>query len=186
MAANARHAGAVDQPAPKPVATTRQWRTEDWMAVVLGFLVIAAVLAAFNWKIFDLREVVSTFRWTTGGQLEARAPGWKASLDAIALEAEAKGQKDVASLSRALNEALEKKDRRAIETAAGKLAKLDSKSLSGALGAEIRAHATAVAGDRVFTWANLSKVLYVGIAYLLLSAIGMALLGAQVVPFMLA
>ncbi len=30
---------------------TRSWRTEDWIAVVLGFLVITSVL--FQWKVFD-------------------------------------------------------------------------------------------------------------------------------------
>ena len=39
-----------------------RWRTEDWIAVLLGFLVIAAVLAAFHWKVVDLRNIVPT--WT--------------------------------------------------------------------------------------------------------------------------
>ncbi len=156
------------------------------MAVFLGFLVIAAVLAIFHWKVFDLRDVVSTFRWTTDEQIASRTPAWIGSLDSIAREAESKGQKDVAVLSKGLKEALERKDRKAIEAAAGKMAKLDGKSLPGALGREIRGHATALAGDRIFAWANLSKVVYVGIAYLVLAAVGMALLGVQVVPFVLA
>ena len=36
------------------------WRTEDWIAVVLGFLVITAVLLTFQWKVADLRSVVPT------------------------------------------------------------------------------------------------------------------------------
>jgi uncharacterized integral membrane protein (TIGR00698 family) len=186
MAANAQHAATVSQPAVTPVMTTRGWRTEDWMAVFLGFLVIAAIVASFNWKLFDLRSVVSTFRWTTERQLESRTPGWIATLDAIAAEADAKGQKDTAALSRALKEALEKKDRKAIDAAAGKLAKQGGKNLAGAVGTEIRGHATAVAGDRILSWDNLSKAVYVGIAYLILAVIGIALLGGQVVPFLLA
>ena len=38
----------------------RYWRTEDWIAVVLGFLVITAVLLTFQWKVADLRNVVPT------------------------------------------------------------------------------------------------------------------------------
>jgi uncharacterized integral membrane protein (TIGR00698 family) len=154
------------------------------MAVFLGFLVIAAVLALFHWKVADLRNVVSTYRWTTDAQIASLTPGWIGSLDALVKEAETKGQQDVAALGKGLREALEKKDRKTIEAAAGKLAKLGGKTLAGALAGEIRGHAAAVAETRVFTWDNFSKVVYVGIAYLVLSAIGIALLGGKVVPFL--
>ena len=156
---------------------TKGWRTEDWMAVFLGFLIIVVVLAFFNTKAVDLRNAVSTFRWTTHEQVAARAPGWIATLNGISKEAEAKGQKDVVALSAALKEALEKNDRKAVESAAGKMAKLGSRTMAGALAVEIRGHATAVAETRIFTWDNLSKVVYVGVIYLVLAAIGFALLG---------
>jgi uncharacterized integral membrane protein (TIGR00698 family) len=164
---------------------TKGWKTEDWMAVFLGFLIIVVVLAFFNTKAVDLRNAVSTFRWTTQEQVAARAPSWIATLNGIAKDAEAKGQKDVVALSAALKQALEKKDRKAIESAAGKMAKLDSRTMAGALGVEIRGHATAVAETRIFTWVNLSKVVYVGIIYLVLAAIGIALLGGSVGPFII-
>lgn len=162
-----------------------KWRTEDWMAVFLGFTVIALVLVFFNWKVVDLRNVVSSFRWTTDAQLASRTPGWVATLDTIAKNAEAKGQKDVVALSQTLKEALQKGDRKAIESAAGKMAKLGSRTTAGALGREIRGHAASVAEQRIFTWGNLSKVFYVGIAYLILAALGFALLGGQVGPFLI-
>lgn len=43
--------------------TAKGWRTEDWVAVYLGFFVIAVVLAAFSWKWFDLGVTRSTFRF---------------------------------------------------------------------------------------------------------------------------
>jgi uncharacterized integral membrane protein (TIGR00698 family) len=155
------------------------------MAVFLGFTVIVVVLALFHWKALDMRNIVSSYRWTTDGQIASLTPGWIGSLDAIAREAAAKGQKDVAALSKALKDALEKKDRKAIESAAGKMAKLGSKTIAGTLAGEIRGHAAAVAEARVFTWSNLSKVIYVGIAYFVLAAVGYALLGRQVVPFLI-
>ncbi len=168
-----------------PAATARSnWRTEDWTAVVLGFVIIAAVLAAFQWKIVDLRNVVSGFRWTTDAQIASQTPGWTAALDAAAKEAEAKGQKDIAALSKTLKDTLAGKDRKAIDAAAGKLAAAGGKSLAGNLAAEIRGHAAAAADTRVFTWGNLSKVVYVGIAFLVVAAAGIVLLGGQVVPFL--
>ena len=63
--------GAMSNPAsvsPAPAGvvavSAKTWRTEDWIAVVLGFLVIALVLVAFQWKMVDLRNLVPTFRWT--------------------------------------------------------------------------------------------------------------------------
>ena len=56
-------------------APTSRWTSEDWMAVVLGFLVIATVVAVFHWKVADLRNVVSTYRWTTDAQIASLTPG---------------------------------------------------------------------------------------------------------------
>jgi uncharacterized membrane protein YadS len=166
-------------------APARRWRTEDWIAVVLGFLVITATLLALQWKVFDLRNVVPTLRWTTDSQIAAFTPGWIEALDAIAQGAGAKGQQNVVALSKGLQDALAGKDRGAITAAAGKLATLGGKTLAGALGAEIRSHAAAVAANTVFTRANLAKVLTVGIGFVIVGALGIALLGLRVLPFLI-
>src|SRR5882762_6983723 len=108
---------------PVPAASaaptaSRVWRTEDWIAVVLGFLVIAAVLLAFQWKVADLRNIVPSFRWTTNEQIELLTPNWSKALDSIARDADAKGQANIVTLSRSLQDALATQDRKAIETAA--------------------------------------------------------------------
>jgi uncharacterized integral membrane protein (TIGR00698 family) len=173
----------VGVPATTPAA--RWWRTEDWIAVFLGFLVIASVLALFHWKVVDLRNVVSSFRWTTDGQIAAMTPGWVDSLDTVARDADLKGQPNVAVLSKGLKDALIVGDRKAIETAAGKVAALGSRTVAGALGVEIRGHATAVAENRVWTRDNLAKVLTVAIGFFVVGAIGTALLGRRVLPFLI-
>ncbi len=172
--------GAAGQPA----TATRPWRTEDWIAVVLGFLVIATVLLSFQWKVFDLRNVVPTFRWTTDSQIASQTPGWVDALDRIARDAEANKQANVVGLAENLRDALGSRDRKAIEGAAGKLASLGSRTLAGALGTEVRGHAAA-SPERVFAWSNLLKVLYVGLGFLVIGAIGIALIGARVVPFVI-
>jgi hypothetical protein len=122
---------------------TRRWRTEDWIAVVLGFLVITTVLLVFQWKVADLRNVVPSFRWTTDSQIASLTPGWLDTLDTVTRDAEAKRQQNIVDLSKSLREALASTDRKAIETAAGKLASIDRRSVAGALGSEIRGHAAA-------------------------------------------
>ena len=131
----------IDSTASAPQATpaasvaARGWRTEDWVAVLIGFVVIAGIIASFHWKMFDVSTIVASHRWTTDTQLAGLAPEWIEKLDGVTRDAEARGQADVAALSKALRAALEKKDRKAIQAAAGKMAKLGSKSLAGALGA---------------------------------------------------
>src|ERR1044072_2713522 len=171
-------------PAATPAAApSRYWRTEDWIAVVLGVLVITAVLLTFQWKVADLRNVVPTLRWTTDEQVALLTPNWNRALDSIATDADAKGQANIVTLSRGLKDALATQDRKAIETAAGKLAASGSRTLPGALGAEIRSHAAA-STDKVFTRDNLLKVAYIGIGFIVIGAIGVALIGSRGVPLL--
>src|SRR5687767_9166742 len=141
---------ARDDAPAAAVAAPRSWRTEDWVAVLIGFVVIAGVLAAFSWKVIDVSKIVASYRWTTDSQLAGLAPGWIAKLDGVTRDAEAKGQPNVVALAKELRQALEKKDRKAIQGAAGKMAKLGNKTLAGALATEIRGHAAADAENRVF------------------------------------
>src|SRR5688572_3747652 len=161
----------------------KSWRTEDWVAVYLGFFIIAVILAAFNWKWFDLGALRPTFRWTADSQIASSAPGWRASLDGVAKDADAKGRKDVAAKARGLDRALEKGDRKAIDKAAGDLSKAGGRNtVPGTLGSEIRGHAAATA-DKVFAGENLLKVLTIGIAGLAIGAAGFVLIGGNVGAF---
>jgi uncharacterized membrane protein YadS len=112
-------------------------------------------------------------------------PRWTKALDTVRADASVKNQQNIVALSDGLKKALATQDRTAIEKAAAPLAALGSKSLGGALGAEIRAHAAATAQTRVFSADNLTKVATVGIGLLVVSAIGMALLGGRVAAFVI-
>src|ERR1700752_1467314 len=178
---------ALTHPAPATPArasTSRFWRTEDWIAVVLGFLVITAVLLTFQWKVTDLRNVAPTFRWTTNEQIDLLTPSWNKALDTIIRDADAKAQTNVVAASRDLKSALATADRKQIETAAAKLNATGPRTVAGTLGNEIRAHAAATT-DKVFTAANLTKVGYVGLGFLIVGAVGVALIGWRIAPFLI-
>ncbi len=165
----------------------QKWRTEDWVAVYIGFIIIIAALVIFNAKLFDLSTVRSTFRWTTDGQIASRAADWSAALDGVIKDAEARGDKGkpVATAAGDLKAALAKNDRKATESAAGALAKAGGRNtVAGSLGGEIRGHASATAG-KVFSGANIGKGIYIGIAGLIIGAVGFALIGGKVGAFML-
>ena len=164
---------------------TQKWRTEDWVAVYIGFLIIILTLAAFSGKFVDLRAASSAFRWTTDTQLASRAPGWSAQLDGVIKDAAAKGEKGKALADSAteLKTALEKGDRKAIEKAAGAVAKAGGRNtVAGTLGGAVRGHAASDAGAKVFTWANLSKVVSIGVVWLVLATLGMWLISGRVAP----
>ena len=163
----------------------QKWRTEDWVAVYLGFLIIILTLAAFSGKFVDLKAAGSSFRWTTDGQLAARAPAWNAQLDGVIKAAESKGDqgKDLVAKAGELKAALQANDRKAMEKSAGEIAKAGGKNtVAGTLGNEIKGHAAASAEAKVFTWTNLSKVVSIGIAWLVVATLGMWLIGGKVAP----
>jgi uncharacterized membrane protein YadS len=163
----------------------KSWRTEDWVAVYLGFFIIAVILAAFGWKWFDLGTLRSTFRWTADAQITASTAKWRGALEDVAKDADAKGRKEVAAKANGLKSALDKGDRKGIEKAAGDLSKAGGRNtVPGTLGSEIRGHAGAAAG-KVFAGENLLKVLTVGIAGLVIGAAGIALIGGNVGTFMI-
>jgi uncharacterized membrane protein YadS len=163
----------------------RNWRTEDWVAVYLGFFIIVLILAAHSGKWFDFGQLRPTFRWTADAQIASAAPGWRAALDNIAADADTKGRKDLAAAANGVKSALDKGDRAALEKAAGALAKVGGRNtVPGTLGSEIRGHASSSTG-KVFAGQNLLKVLYIGIAGLVIGAVGFALIGGSVGAFMI-
>src|SRR3989338_1947500 len=87
------------------------------------------------------------------------------------------GRKEVAAAAGGMKAGLQKNDRKAIEKSAGDLAKAGGRNtVAGSLGTEVRGHAGALAGSKVFSEANLNKGLYVGIAGLIIGAVGFALI----------
>lgn len=152
------------------------WKNEDWLAVWLAFFIMATLVAFFSWKVIDLKQVVPTFRWATDAQIESRAGGWTESADHIIKDAEAKGEVDTVTKLNVLKEALAKKDRAAIEEAGRKLERLKKDTMAWALGREVRAMAGAYPGE-VFSWENLSKFLYICIAYLIIATLGLKFMG---------
>ncbi|MGH8674306.1 MAG: YeiH family protein [Burkholderiales bacterium] len=164
----------------------QKWRTEDWVAVYLGFIIIILTLAAFSWKFVDLGFARVTFRWTADSQVASSTPAWGTALDGIAKDADAKGKKEVAAKAKDLKSALDKSDRKAIDKSAGDLAKAGGRNtVAGSLGTEIRGHAGATTG-KVFAADNLLKVLYLGIAWLIVGTIGIVLIGGKVGAFVAA
>ena len=156
-------------------------KTEDWLAVWLGFLIIVLVLVG-------LRPELPKFRWATDAGFAAAVAERKPAVDKLAKDAEGKGEKDLAAAAAALKTAMDAGDRAAIGGAAKKLGDAAKKAQDaglkkkGADAAKIGGDAGAYVG-KVFSAENLRKSIVIGVAFLVLAAIGIALMGGNVGKF---
>src|SRR4030067_3862562 len=155
---------------------------EDWIAVWLGFLIIALILLSTSQFKFDTKSISPSFKWTTDGQIASRIDGWNKAADSIIKEAQAKDDAGTVKRLGDLKEALAKGDRKGIGAATEKVARLGD--LPGALGKEIAGRAKSIP-EKVFSGENTGKAVKLGIAYLILAAIGMILLKGQVGKFII-
>ncbi|MBI2155140.1 MAG: putative sulfate exporter family transporter, partial [Candidatus Rokubacteria bacterium] len=153
-------------------------KTEDWLAVWLGFLIIILVL-------FGVRPEMPKFRWATDAGFAAAVDEKKPAVGRLVKDAEAKGEKDVAAAATALSAAVDKGDRAAIGSAAKKVADAAKKAQDAGV-KKLGADVGKLSGDagalvsKAFSGENIWNSVKLGIAYLIISAIGIALMGGGV------
>jgi uncharacterized membrane protein YadS len=158
-------------------------RNEDWMAVWLGFLVIALVLVG-------VRPPMPGFKWNSDATFAQTATARSAAAQALVTEAQAKGEADVSAAAGAVTAALAATDRAATVTAAKQLADAGKKAKDAAIGK--KAASLAKVGDdarsslgHVLSSPNVMRAVGIGLAYLVIATAGIALLGGHVGKFVL-
>ena len=167
-------------PVPQREGISALWKQEDWMAVWIGFTVIALVLFLHFTKALDLSKAAPTYKWTTEGQIASLAPQWKASIDPLIQNAEKAGEQGAANRMKALSEAIAKGDRKEIGAAADRVDRLGG--IPGALGKEIAGHAKALPG-KVYSGENLWRGIKIFILYFVVAIIGLLFLGGNIGRF---
>ncbi len=163
----------------KPSGWSNLIRGEDWLAVWLGFLIIILIVAG-------VRPKMPTFKWETSGEFAATVEKSKSKVEKFIADAQAKGETASVESSTALKTALDSGDRAAIGNAAKKLGE-DTKGAKdegikkkgGDLGKAISGSAGALAG-KVFSGENIGKIAIIGIGFLIISSIGIILMGGNV------
>ena len=159
-------------------------RSEDWMAVWLGFVIIAAVL-------LGVRPPLPRFSWATNGEFAATATENKPAVEKLIKEAETKGEADLAASGTVLKTAIDGSDRKAIGDASKKFAAAAKKARDKGLQKKaadidraVGGRAGAVVGG-VFSGESVWNAVKIGIAFLILSAIGVALMGGNVAKYII-
>ena len=160
------------------------FKTEDWLAVWLGFLIIGLVLVG-------LRPQMPTFKWTTESEFTATVAESKPVIEKFIKDVEVKGDAKLVTAALALKSAIDVGNRIAIQSAAKKLGEaaktVEDPGLrkgGGDLSKKLSEGAGALA-SKVFSTKNILKSVYIGIALLVLAAIGIALMGGKVGTFIL-
>lgn len=170
---------ATNGPAPVPAPRPPLVKNEDWVAVWLGLAIIALVLAG-------VRPELPKFKWSTDSAVASTLAEKKADVEAFAAAAAADAQ--LAGAAATLKVAVDAGDRAAIAKAARALGegakaakdpdlKKRAGNLAKALG-DVGAQVGAVFSSR-----NLAASAVLGLAYLLVSVIGVALLGGNALRY---
>src|ERR1035437_2794525 len=90
------------------------WKTEDWVSVWAGFLIIILIL-------FGVTVKLPEFKWTTGGEFNAFIAETLPAVEKLAKASEEKGELALKGAATAFRAAIDAKDRKAVGEAAKKL-----------------------------------------------------------------
>jgi uncharacterized integral membrane protein (TIGR00698 family) len=154
------------------------WKKEEWLAVWIGFLIIIVLLAGVKIK-------TPNFRWTTDGEFMGVVSTNLPAIDKLMKTAKDKGEAAVVTAMEALKKAVDSKDRKAIGDAAKKL----QDAGKGAKDESLKKDVPKLTGDivtqagrlssKVVSADNILWSIYLGIIFLVLSIIAMALMGEK-------
>jgi len=162
----------------EPKGISLLWKTEDWLAVWVGFLIIVLLLGGLPVK-------VPKFKWTTGGEFASYVKENAPAVEALAKGAGEKGETALQAELAALKTAMDASDRKAVGDAAKKAeaaakavkeegfrkkAEKVVKGVKGEAGNQI---------EKVFSGENILSAVYIGIGYLVLSIIALSLMGEK-------
>ncbi len=154
------------------------WKTEDWLAVWVGFLIIIAILAG-------LTVTMPKFKWTTDGEFSKYVTETGPAIDKLASVAAEKKDAALQADALALKTAMDAGDRAAVGSAAKKLAEAaktaqdpDLKKKAEKLSKDVGGQAGALL-PKVFAGANIWAAIIIGIAYLIISIVALSLLGEK-------
>lgn len=143
----------------KKIDFTTLWKKDDWMSVWIGFFILIIFMAGATFKL-------PGWKWMTDGAFFEKSVTLPAKAEALAKEAEGKGDLGVQAAVMSLKTALEGKDRKAIGTAAGALEKAakdakdkDIKKKAEKMGKDIKSDAGNTAG-KVFSGENMTKAFW--------------------------
>lgn len=151
------------------------WKKDEWLAVWIGFFIIILMLLGVKIK-------TPNFKWTTAREFQSYLQEAGPAVDKLIAGIQEKNEQEVLPLVQELQKAVAAKDRKGVGEAAKKLEegaknikdeKLTKKTEK--LAKEMKGYAGQLP-KKVFSSENILWSIYLGIGYLILSLIAMALM----------
>jgi uncharacterized integral membrane protein (TIGR00698 family) len=161
------------------------WKNEDWMSVWIGFLILAVFITGVS---FSLPK----WKWSSDQSFSEKAYQSAAEVEDLRIAAEKAMEINLAAELVSLRSAIDIKGRRLIADAAAKVEaaaadikdnELKTRALK--LAQDIKGNA-AITVSAIFSTDNVLRIIYLFIGLLILSLIGMALMGTSASAFILA
>jgi uncharacterized integral membrane protein (TIGR00698 family) len=155
--------------------------TEDWLAAVLGLLIVGLVVVG-------VRPEVPKLKWATNAAVASAAVEQAAAVRELAAGAGAVGETAVASSASTLATAIGSGARSEIAGAVKALGEVAKTARDAGVKKQAAAIGKALADSgselaRVVSASNLKAAALIGLAFLVLSALGVAVLGGNVVRY---
>ena len=167
----------------KPSAYATYIKNEDWMTVWIGFAIILLVIAGLSFK-------APSFRWMGDGEFMTTATGTTKAVDSLLKGSQEKNETALTAAVTALQGTIGKQDRAAIGDAAKKLGAVTVQDAGlkkdvAALARKLSGPAGQTMGN-VFSGTNIWNSVLIGLGFLVLCAVGNALMGRSVPNFLVA
>jgi uncharacterized integral membrane protein (TIGR00698 family) len=158
------------------------WKKDDWMAVWIGFIILAVFLAGITFK-------PPSFKWMSNSEFRGKANAMVSTVETIAMDARTSGEGTLASQAKKLVSAIEAGERDTVSKAAGSLQntakEVGDKDLAGRaskIASDIKKTAdTSIAN--LLAGGNLRNLLLLFIGFFILSSAGMRFMGIQIGNF---
>jgi uncharacterized integral membrane protein (TIGR00698 family) len=154
------------------------WKTEDWLAVWVGFLIIIAILAGTT-------VTIPKFKWTTDGEFASYSKETAPAVEKLAAAAAEKNEAALQADAAALKAAMDAGDRKAAGGSAKKLAETAKtvqdeglKKKAEKLGKDVGGQAGSLL-PKVFAGDNIRAAVVIGIIYLVISIVALSLMGER-------
>ena len=162
----------------EPKGISLLWKTEDWLAVWVGFLVIAFILAGLTVK-------TPKFKWTTSKEFSTFIAQTTPAVEGLVKAAAEKKEKALQADAVALQSAIAAMDRKGIGDAAKKMEETSKavkdeglKEKSGKVAKDVKGEAGNLLKN-VFATENIQWAIFIGLAYLIISIIALAFMGEK-------
>ncbi len=188
VAPDRRRAAPAEDRRASTLYETEEWvGVEDWLTVLSGFLMVVLIVYLHY---VGVSLQMPTFRWTTDGAFAVTVDAQRGALAQLVQKAESQGEDRLLAAAKSLQAASATGDRAAIGAAARTLSDAAKTARDGRLtksaaeiGSRLRRDAQATVGT-VFSSENLWRSAAVGLAYLIVCAMGVALIGGRLTRYL--